>query len=113
MPELDDKTKKLNQSGGFLQIHILNELKKRDWGYEIETPRIVSPFIQNPLSMRDLLNRGDADKFSAGLFPEAVLKSQDHGNKEELSLDIYAGKTLHYAKIHLVIKVKKKKSRLC
>lgn len=108
MSELNDKTKKLNQSGGFLQIYVLNELKKTGWGYEIETPRIVSPFIQNPLSLRDLLYRGDPNKLSASLFPQSVLKSQDHGNKEELSVDIYAGKTLHYANIRLVIEVKKK-----
>lgn len=108
MSELDDKTKKLNQSGGFLQIHVLNELKKKEWGYEIETPRIVSPFIQNPLSMRDLLNRSSADKFDADLFPQAILNSQDHANKEELSIDIYTGKQQHYAYVRLVVEVKKK-----
>lgn len=108
MTNYDEMTQKLNQSGAFLQVHVLNELKKRNWDTEIETPRIVAPFIQNPVKLRDLLNRGDSNRINADEFPHAVSLSQDHVNKEELSLDIYAGNKKQFGFLRLVIEVKKK-----
>jgi len=107
-PTLDEKTEKLNQSGAFLQLHILNEVTKKGWGSEIETPRTVMPFTKNPISLRKILYEGDPNKMDAEKFSEAVIESQNHNAREELSLDVYCGKTFDFANVRLVIEVKKR-----
>lgn len=94
MSNLDKKTDALNQSGAFLQIHTLNQLKNRNWYTEIESPRTVAPFVSDPKEQREILYRGDPNRMRAEKFPEAVRLSQDFSNKEETSLDIYAGRTV-------------------
>lgn len=111
---LNKKTEALNQSGAFLQIHTLNELKKRGWYTEIESPRTIAPFIYNPKDQRKILY-SDPNRMSAEKFPDAVRASQDFSNKEETSIDIYAGKsvgntTAHYT-FRLCIEVKKNDPR--
>ena len=94
MTELNDKTKSLNQSGAFLQFHVLNELNKRQWATLVETPVSVAPFDIHPekqpkiyKNMQQGSKRIPADKFS-----QAVLDSQNKGMREETSVDIDAGK---------------------
>lgn len=107
-PTLDEKTEKLNQSGAFLQLNTLNEVTKRGWGSETETPRTVMPFIKNPIDQRQILYQGDANKFDHEKFPEAIIESQNHNEREELSLDVYCGKTFDFVNVRLVIEVKKR-----
>lgn len=87
----DEKLDKLNQSGAFLQIHVLNQVKNKSWNLQSEIPRIVSPFIKNPMHQSILRIRGEK-RILFQNYPEAVRESLDHGNKEEMSIDVYAGK---------------------
>ena len=95
MADLDKKTQSLNQSGAFLQFHILNELNKRNWSTKVETPVSVSPFIKHPethpLLYKTLLA---TRQVPADLFSQAVSESQNQTMKEETSIDIDAGKTI-------------------
>ena len=72
---MDEKTESLNQSGAFLQIFTLNQLKKKNWGYEVETPRTVAPFVSHPNDERDILYH-NANILESSKFPEAVAKTQ-------------------------------------
>jgi len=91
MSEPDEKIDKLNQSGAFLQIHVLNQVKNKSWTYEAEIPRVVSPFIKNPMH-QSILKPVGGSIIEYQLYPEAVRESLDHGNKEEMSIDVYAVK---------------------
>lgn len=108
---MDKKTNSLNQSGAFLQIFALNELRKRNWDTEVETPRTIAPFVSNPKDKRTVLFRGDPNKLDSSKFPEAVAESQNQMQREETSLDIYAGKEIKIltesATIRLCVEVKK------
>jgi len=118
MNDLNKKTKSLNQSGAFLQFHILNELTKKYWMTSVETPVTVAPFVKHPeahpLLYEYLVNHREilADKF-----PQAVLESQNQTMREETSIDIDAAKTIHIEFEHynltfrLCIEVKKNDPR--
>jgi len=114
MTELDKKTKSLNQSGTFLQFHILNELNKRKWSTVVETPVSFAPFNKRPethqLLYGQLLSKHTVN---ADHFAQAVLESQNQSMKNETSVDIDAGKNIELKKdtvnaiFRLYIEVKK------
>lgn len=115
---LDKKTNSLNQSGAFLQFHVLNELNQRGWETRVETPVSVSPFNKNPASHPKLARADRFDRvISADQFPQAVLESQNQTMKEETSVDIEAWKTIDLesepqkARFRLCVEVKKNDPR--
>ncbi len=112
---LDKKTESLNKSGAFLQIHVLNELTKRMWGTEIESPRTISPFVADPKDQRHILYKQDPNRLLAEKFPEAINASQNTSSRQETSLDIYAGKFFHLVSeeydLRFCIEVKKNDPR--
>lgn len=118
MEKLDRKTNSLNQSGAFLQFHILNELTKRNWSTLVETPVSIAPFNRNPETHPLLAGQFAKQRIiSADNFTQAVLESQNQTMKEETSVDIDAGKSIelkyesHSANFRLCIEVKKNDPR--
>lgn len=96
MVELDDKTKSLNQSGAFLQFHVLNELTKKLWVTSVEKPVFAAPFITHPEKQPKIWKHLLVDrKIPAEHFAQAMLDSQLLSAKQETSVDIYAVKTIH------------------
>lgn len=93
MNELDKKTMSLNQSGAFLQFHVLNELTKRQWATLVETPVTIAPFDSHPEKHPLIYKQLMADrKIPADKFSQAVLESQNKAMREETSVDIDAQK---------------------
>lgn len=116
MVTLDKKTQSLNQSGAFLQIHVLYQLIKKDWYAEVENPVTVAPFVNDPKNDPLLWGVPRASKISASLFPEVVAKSQVQFQREETSVDIHTSKVvkdeyLEDIEFRLCIEVKKNDPR--
>ncbi|MCH7969014.1 MAG: hypothetical protein IH841_07215 [Thaumarchaeota archaeon] len=86
---LSKKTKSMNQSGAFLQIHIINELKKRNWTVLAEYPIRISPFLdlpaKQPILYTRLLNHLDVEPIS---FVRAARESMDKTTVKETSIDV-------------------------
>jgi len=95
MTKLDKKTNSLNQSGAFLQFHILNELNKKNWATLVETPVSVAPFNKKPETHPLLQSQLETERtIPADKFSQAVLESQNQTLKTETSVDIDAAKTI-------------------
>ena len=106
--ELSDKTKSLNQSGAFLQIHVINQLQKHGWIVLSEYPIRLSPFLDLPKKNRLLTSR-----LLGGVVPEpltfvrAANESMDKTTVKETSIDVVAGKTVNQMCFNLCIESKK------
>lgn len=106
--ELSDKTKSLNQSGAFLQIHTINQLQKHGWRVLSEYPVRLSPFLdlpqKNPLITSRLLGGNIPDPLS---FVRSVNESMDKTSTKETSIDVVSGKTVDNYCFNLCIESKK------
>ena len=109
MVELSDRTKSLNQSGSFLQIHLINQLKKHEWKFLSEYPIRISPFLDSPNNNDDIKQKLQKDEpISAAAFVRIVKDSMDKTIVKETSMDIIAGKqTDNQRTCHLCIESKK------
>ena len=85
-------TQALNQSGSFLQIHVMNELEKLGWKINSEIPVECAPFIDDPLTNNRFFDQGQITKplFTPKNFTLAVSESQNKIELEETSVDIVA-----------------------
>ncbi|AJW71044.1 hypothetical protein [Nitrosopumilus adriaticus] len=95
MKELDKKTNALNQSGAFLQFHVLNELTKKHWETTVEKPVSAAPFLTHPEKQSLIYAHLLADRtIPADHFAKAMSDSQLLSMKQETSVDIDATKVI-------------------
>jgi len=109
--KLSEKTKSLNQSGAFLQIHVINELKKRYWSITAEYPVKTSPFIGEPKNHSLALTRFQQENRGLRITPEdfvrASIESQNKAEIKETSIDVIASRRIAGADFFLCIEAKK------
>ena len=86
---LSKKTKSMNQSGAFLQIHIINELQKRNWKILAEQPIRISPFLdlpaKHPILYQKLSYQESVEPID---FVRAARGSMDKTTVKETSIDV-------------------------
>ncbi len=107
--DLDEKTKSLNQSGAFLQLHVINQLEKCGWNVLSEYPVRISPFIDSPEN-DDTIKQGLEN--DAGVEPNSFVRTvrncMDKTTVKETSIDVIAAKYAHRRQMHtLCIESKK------
>lgn len=105
---LKKETQSLNQSGAFLQIHIINQLSKSGWETIVEFPVRASPFVEDPkrhqFMYRQLLSLGH---FNTKIFNKTIFECRNYSFLEETSIDIIATKVFGNKIFKLCIEVKK------
>lgn len=105
---LDPKTEALNQSGTFLQIHIVNQLKKQKWGILFEYPVLISPFANPTQDSEYLKNMMQGLNMPAELqLIKRIKESLDKTRITETSIDIVAGK--QHSDFHVTLCIEAKK----
>lgn len=108
-PSLSDKTNSLNQSGAFLQIHILKQLTDHRWTANPEYPVTVSPFISEPKKQQiiDARFRSGATFVDPTTFVTAIQESLSKSEVKETSIDVVGFKTIGSGDFYLCIEAKK------
>lgn len=105
---LSKKTKSMNQSGAFLQIHVISQLRKYNWKVLSEYPIRLSPFLdlpaKNPVLYNRLLNRVDVEPIT---FVRAARESMDKTTVKETSIDVIGGRIVNNYSFNLCIESKK------
>ena len=108
MSNLDEKTKSLNQSGAFLQIYALNELRKKHWSVTSEYPITISQFANNPKKLlhprQVALAKHELDSIH---YSNTIIDSRSNTDAKETSIDIVASKIIHGSCYNLCIESKK------
>lgn len=107
--KVSKKTKSLNQSGAFLQIYVIEQLRKRDWSVLPEQPVRISPFLdlpsKNPLVIPKISkNQQEVTPINV---VRAIRESMDKTSVKETSIDVIAAKTANEYIVNLCIEVKK------
>lgn len=106
---LSDKTNSLNQSGAFLQIHILNQLRNSGWTPNIEYPVTVSPFVSEPKKQQIVASRflAGAASVNPATLVTAVQESLSKSEIKETSIDVVGFRTIAGGDFYLCIEAKK------
>lgn len=106
----DDKEKRitpaLNQSGAFLQGHVMEELSKKEWGIVTEQPVTIAPVLDDPSALEHLAQDSQG-RIVAEEFPKAVLECQNRYELEETSIDVVGEKNGGKTAFKLCIECKK------
>jgi len=108
--ELSDITCALNQSGAFLQIHVMEELKKKQWKLDTEHTVELAPFIKDPMRNKRFFHEEEG-WFKPSLTPRNIImathESQNKLELEETSIDVIGEKEGRDYKFKLCIECKK------
>lgn len=106
----DDEEKRitpaLNQSGVFLQGHVMEELSKKGWKIVTEFPVTIAPLLDDPSTL-DHSRQDDQGRIYAEEFPKAVLECQNRYELEETSIDVIGEKNGKETAFKLCIECKK------
>ena len=97
-PDNLERKNALNDSGTFLQISVLNQLKNHHWDPKPEFPVSLAPFIKDPMKHPGIFATTPGI-VRPSMFQEAVSESQNQFLKKETSIDALGGctvKNLHY-----------------
>ncbi len=105
-PDFKDMKMVLNDSGTFLQVSVLKQLKNHEWGPEPEFPTSLAPFIKDPTKYPGI-SPGYPGIIRASLFPQAVSESQNQFLKKETSIDGLGSKIHNDINYLLCTQVKK------
>lgn len=101
-------TKSLNQSGAFLQMHICNELKKRQWEYHVEYPVRVSPFIKDPNKDSTVITKTrEYGHMPSSDYLRLITDCRNISEVKETSIDIVGRKKINEVMVTLLIESKK------
>ena len=91
---ISETTSALNQSGSFLQIHVMNILEKFEWSVDPEHPVESAPFVNDPMTHPTYYQSGrfQSEYFTPKKFVQASVEYQNKIELEETSIDVVAGK---------------------
>lgn len=88
-PQLIEKTIALNTSGTFLQISVVDILKRKRWSTQTEFPITLAPFFKDPMKYPGI-DAGGVGTTRSSLFQQAVNESQNQFLRKETSIDVVA-----------------------
>jgi len=85
---LSNTTNAINQSGFFLQTHVVYQLKKQHWTVNTEMPVQLAPFLEDPLKNPIHFTRPSGPIFEPSNLIQSIFASQNKIELEETSIDV-------------------------
>ena len=105
-PDSSERTSALNESGTFLQISVLNQLKNHNWDPKPEFPTSLAPFLKDPMKYPGIFATTPG-VVRPSMFQQAVSESQNQFLKKETSIDALGGRFVNNSNYLLCSQVKK------